>query len=360
MSQSHPPASTASKTPRVSYVLPVLNEESRLPAAIHSILKQDYDGYKEILIALAPSKDNTAKIAHQLAKADRRIRVIENPCGATSTGLNRALKAASGEIIVRVDAHATLNRDYTGKAIAALQKSGAALVGGIMRAHGETPWQQAIAACYNSPVGLGGGRYHGDKTAGPSESAYLGVFQREWLTRVGGYSESILRGEDWELSLRIRKAGGLVLFDPALKVTYYPRDSIALLGKQFYATGAWRAILVRKYPREHPWRFFAPGILVTGFAANIFTLTASIFSRRMFKPAILLLAGPLIYFTLITVFASRIAGSLSEVMKDRRKVLTAARITVTLTTMHFCWGAGFLRALFFGARKIVDKSRVKR
>ena len=106
-----------------------------------------------------------------------------------------------------------------------------------MKAAGRSPFQRAVARAYNSPIGLGGGAYHGGTVEGEAESAYLGVMRRAVLEEVGLFDETIRRGEDWELNLRIRRAGYLVWFDPALEVIYWPRESWHRLARQFLATG---------------------------------------------------------------------------------------------------------------------------
>ncbi len=127
---------------------------------------------------------------------------------------------------------------------------------------GGRPFQRAVARAYNSPVGLGGGAYHGGAEEGEAESAYLGVLRRAVLDEVGLFDETIRRGEDWELNLRIRRAGYRVWFDPSLSVTYWPRESWTRLIRQFSATGRWRGELVRRYGRGNSLRFFAPPALV--------------------------------------------------------------------------------------------------
>src|SRR5690606_20652962 len=104
---------------------------------------------------------------------------------------------------------------------------------------------------------------------GEAESAYLGVMRRSVLDEVGLFDETIRRGEDWELNLRLRQAGHRVWFDPDLSVTYWPRESWWRLARQFRATGAWRGELVRRYGRSNGLRFFAPPALVLGAALSL-------------------------------------------------------------------------------------------
>ncbi len=132
-----------------------------------------------------------------------------------------------------------------------------------MRADGRTPFQRAVARAYNSPIGLGGGAYHGGTEEGEAESAYLGVLRRAVLDEVGLFDETIRRGEDWELNLRIRRAGYRVWFDPSLSVTYWPRESWTRLDPPVLAPpAAGAASSSAAIGRGNSLRFFAPPALV--------------------------------------------------------------------------------------------------
>ena len=93
--------------------------------------------------------------------------------------------------------------------------------------------------------------------------------RRSVLNEVGLFDETIRRGEDWELNLRIRAAGYRVWFDPTLAVTYWPRESWVRLARQFHATGTWRGELVRRYGRRNSVRFFAPPALVLALVLSL-------------------------------------------------------------------------------------------
>ncbi|CAG7601446.1 glycosyltransferase family 2 protein [Leucobacter soli] len=342
--------SPLSELPGVSYVMPVLNEEDYLEDAVRTILAQDYTGEKEIVLALGPSTDRSDRIAEDLAAQDPRVGLVHNPGRDIPIALNLAIAASRHPIVARVDAHSELTPDYTRRGIEALRREGAVNVGGVMRAAGRTPVQRAIASAYNSPYGLGGGAYHGDGEAGPAESAYLGIFRREAIEAVGGYDEGIRRGEDWELNLRIRRAGGLVLFEPALGVVYRPRASFGDLARQFFATGAWRAVLVRRHVGETPWRFFAPGTLVMAIAISLSLLVLQVLGAVGWSWWSLVHLAPVAYAAGILFAAARLPDLRGPV--DR--LLGAA----TLVTMHLSWGSGFLAGIAGFAGRTVDRSRM--
>lgn len=340
------PSTNASGTsPGVSYVMPVLNEARYVEAAVRSILDQDYEGPAEVVLALGPSTDGTDDIVARMQRDDPRIQSVANPRADIPIGLNRAIAASRYPVIVRVDAHTELPAGYTKRAVQTLLETGAANVGGIMVAAGRPGLQAAVAWAYNSPLGLGGGSYHhGEEPAGEAESAYLGVMKADALHAIGGFDESLRRGEDWELNYRFRQAGYRVWRDPALQVTYWPRSTWRELARQFYATGAWRGELVRRLHRRNSPRFFAPPVLVVTTAAAGLALVTG---RRGLLSAVLG-AGPAAYVALLAGVAATGGGSPADRL----------RRCGVLAVMHYAWGFGLLVGLVRGGRHSVDRSRV--
>lgn len=312
--------------------MPVLNEETHLRTAVSSIFEQKgiAKGQIEVILAIGPSTDNTKQVAEAL-KVQFPVTIVENPTGKTPAGLNLAIKAAKNQVIVRVDAHSQLNPEYTSLALQILNETGAANVGGVMKAVGETPFQQAVAWAYGSRFGLGGGAYHVGGEAGPSDSVYLGVFRKEILEKLGGFDEKMIRGQDWELNLRIRESGEMVWFDPRLEVTYYPRSSLRKLARQFFDTGAWRAQLTKAHINRANLRYFAPPALVLMTTLGILGTLTGVFGALGLIPLIAYLTGVL----LISV------SSLSLGLRAKLALLVA------LPTMHFSWGSGLIAGLFF-------------
>lgn len=319
------------KLSSVSYVMPVLNEEQYLEAAVVSILQQEFAGPVELILALGPSTDATNAIAESLA-LNFPVQLVANPSGGTSAGLNAAIAAARHDVVVRVDAHSKLMPGYTSLAVEILNSTGAANVGGVMSAVGSKPFQSAVAWAYTSKFGLGGGTFHVGGQAGPSDSVYLGVFRASVLREIGGFDPAVVRGQDWELNLRLRQAGHTVWFDPRLQVEYHPRSSWPKLAKQFFDTGIWRGELTKRSLRSANLRYFAPPVLVT-------VIVLSLLSAALGWTLPLVL--PLGYLA-----ACAALGILSG-----KRVLLGGHLAllVVLPTMHLAWGAGFIRGFLFGA-----------
>jgi succinoglycan biosynthesis protein ExoA len=322
--------------PAVSVVMTVLNEAPYLADTVERILAQEYRGEVELVIALGPSRDGTDRIARKLAFSDSRIKLVTNPSGRTPAGLNAAVLAASHGIIARVDGHGGLTPGYMEKAVELLERTGAANVGGLMLALGETGFEQAVARAYCSKAGLGGGSFHVGGVEGPAESVYLGVFRREVLERLGGFNDHYHRAQDWELNFRIRQAGELVWFSPDLAATYRPRSSWVELVRQFFHTGRWRREVIRQYPDTVSARYLASpvvtGSILVGTLAGVFGAVAAVSLLHTGWLA------PLAY----------LIGVLAAALWESRGLSLRARVWMpaVLATMHLSWGAGFL----FGRR----------
>jgi glycosyltransferase involved in cell wall biosynthesis len=303
----------------LSFVMPVLNEQAHLKNAVAAVFAQKLpDNYSaELILALGPSTDSTNQIAQELAELYPDIKLIQNPGGSTSAGLNLAIAKALGSIILRVDAHSDLTPGYAEIALEVLESDKRiGNVGGMMDAQGDDDFSEAVAWGYKSRFGLGGGKFHVGGKAGSVDSVYLGVFRKSVLLEAGGFDEAVVRGQDWELNQRIRALGHLVYFDPRLKVIYKPRSSWASLAAQFYKTGLWRGKLSGPDFPNISLRYLAPPVLV------------------------------LLTFLWVPLWAYLLAiGFISLTSKESTAV--KLRLMLVLPTMHYSWGVGFILGIIF-------------
>ncbi len=320
--------------PDVAVVMPVLNEENYLEAAVLAILSQDYEGPIQVVLALGPSTDLTNEVAARICAGDSRVSSVQNPTGRTPEGLNAALAATKQEIVARVDAHSELSDGYIRLAVETLQRTGADNVGGIMGARGVTKFEKAVAAAMTSPLGVGSASFHTGGNEGPAETVYLGVFKRSALERVGGYDPEFTRAQDWEMNHRIRETGGIVWFNPDLFVTYRPRSSVRKLAKQYFEYGSWRHEVMRRHPetrtRKSALRYFAPPLAV------LLIVLGKIFGTIGFVMGNALAWGYVFPFGYV---ALTLVSSLTLVKRARGGALW---LPIVLATMQMSWGVGFL------------------
>jgi len=315
--------------------MPVLNEERHLAESVACVLDQEYPGGFELVLAVGPSGDRTEAIARELAAADARITVVPNPSGQIATAMNAAVKVARHGIITRIDAHSMLPDGYLQTAVRELVETGAADVGGWMAAEGVTPFQRAVAWAMTSPFGMGAAANHTGGEAGPADTVYLGVYRRAAIEQVGGYDESMLIAEDWELNYRIRAAGGLIWFTPELKVTYRPRATLGTLARQQFRYGRWRRVVARRYPETVNLRYLAAPVVT---ALNVAGCAAGVVGIAGWSAG---LGWALLGWV---IPAGYLAGTVTVAALLARDVPfgVRTRVPLVLAAMHTCWGAGYL------------------
>jgi glycosyltransferase involved in cell wall biosynthesis len=317
---------TPEHPPAVGVIMPILNEERHLREAVDAVLGQDYEGDLHLVLALGPSVDRTDDIAAQICAEQPAVRTVGNPSGRTPEALNAAIAAlGDADVVVRVDGHGVLDPDYVRTAVELLDQTGAANVGGLMDAEGVTSFERAVAAAMTSRLGVGAARFHTGGEAGPADTVYLGVFRRDWLTRLGGYDPRFVRAQDWDLNHRIREAGGLVWFSPRLRVAYRPRPTLRALARQYRDYGRWRRVVTRTHVGTLTARYLAAPVALLGVVGGLV-------GGFLWWP---LWLAPAAYLVLTTV------GGLT-VRDGRLRPGDRLWLPVILPTMHLAWGWGFL------------------
>ncbi|WP_420613646.1 glycosyltransferase family 2 protein [Candidatus Spongiisocius sp.] len=314
-----------SELPHVSVVMAVRNEAAHIETTLQAVLDQDYEGRLEVVVADGRSTDGTLAILRRCASEDSRLKLVDNPELGVAAGLNRAIDAAAGRVLVRCDGHAEFAPDYVRLAVGLLEETGAANVGGKQDAAGTSTLQRAIAIAMNSPAAAGTARFRHSSQAGPADTVYLGVFDRRALEEVGGFDPTLVRNQDFELNHRLRKSGNLVWFDPRLAVTYHPRSSLRALWRQYLDYGRWKRVMLLRNPGALAARQLAAPALVIGLIGA--AIGAGIGVPFWWIP-------PAGYGMLIAV------TTLWETI--RRRDRAAWLLPAVMPAMHLAWGIGFL------------------
>jgi succinoglycan biosynthesis protein ExoA len=309
---------------RISVVMPIREAATSLPRAVAAVVGQDRD-VDEIIVAVGPSRDDTRAVAQRLEAEHDCLRVVDNPSGRTPDGLNAAIAASSGDILVRVDAQAVIPPHYVGRAVDTLARTGAANVGGVQVPVAEEGFARAVAAAMQSPLGSGGAAYRGRGTDGPVDTVYLGVFRRQALEAVGGYDPTFVRNQDAELNQRLREAGFTVWLDHDLQVLYTPRGTLRGLARQYLQYGRWRRLNARLHPGSLRLRQLAPPALLVGLLLGA---VASVLAATWWPMGALAAA----YVVLVLGAAASAAAHPAGI----------GQVAAAMATMHLCWAVGFL------------------
>lgn len=237
--------------------MPLLNEAAGLGEVLGSLRRQDYEGAWELVAVDGGSRDGTTAILSSWSERLPHLLVISAPEGRRNlTGsLMLAAETATGKMVIRADAHTVYAGDYLRRNVEALLETGADLVGGPMRPEGSDPFGRAVASVMVNPWVVGPAPYRRVLRRRQADTVYLGATQRSRLLEMGLRRFPSGVAEDADLAYRIRKQGGEVVLDPAIRSRYRPRSTLGALWRQFYRYGRAKAEMLyanRELPTLRP------------------------------------------------------------------------------------------------------------
>lgn len=322
----------------VSIVIPCRNERGFIGNCLDSILANDYPkDALEILVVDGMSDDGTREVVASYSRRNDFIRLIDNPRRITPCALNIGIAAARGEIVMRMDAHATYSREYISRCADALERYAADEVGGVWSVlpRDNRLISKAVAKALSHPFGAGGGPIKGN---GPSEPKWVDAValfccRRETLLRVGPINERLTRNQDMDFNNRLRRAGGKILMVPGVVASYYPRSELPFFFKHSFDNGFWTVMgigysdVIPASPRH-----FIPLALVLAILASALLALVSVAGRWL----------------LLSVAASyAIANGIASVSVARQSndARYLAAMPPVFGALHFGWGIGSLWGL---------------
>ena len=320
----------------LSVICPIYNEEKYIAQCIESILQQDYPKDKlEILFVDGMSTDHTRHIIEQYTKEYPYIRIIDNPDKVVPHAMNRGIMASTGDVIIRLDAHAVYPNNYFSQLVEALHKYHADNVGAQCRTlpANQTVSAITIAAALGSSFGVGNSMFRIGITQDiETDTVPFGCFRREVFEKVGLYDTQLIRNQDDELNARIINHGGKIILLAGLEFDYYARDSYAKLFKMYYQYGLYKPLVNKKLGSPATVRQFIPPMFVMGLVLG----------------AIISLCLPIIgwiYGAIILLYLA--AGMMIgiKMAKHHQSALLALAMPFTFFILHFSYGIGYIHGI---------------
>lgn len=322
------PAVPESDPVAASVLVPVLNERRHIDQTASAMLAQRLDEPYEVLFIDGGSTDGTQERLAELAAADPRIRLLDNPRRYTPHALNVGLRHARAPVVVRMDAHTIYPDDYLRRGLERLRRGDVAWVSGPQLPRGVDRGSRRVALALSSRLGTGGASFRhavGDEMDG--DTGFTGLFDRAWLERVGGWDERWVINQDSELGARMREAGARIVILPELAAHYLPRSTLRALARQYARYGYYRCLTSRRHPSSmRPGHVVPPGLAVM--------VAAAVGPRGPHRPLARVGAA---------AYAALLASSAGRARRDATP-RDAAAVPVVLATMHLSWGVGFLTA----------------
>jgi succinoglycan biosynthesis protein ExoA len=318
----------------ITIIVPCRNEAACIAEVLDSILAQDLAGIDwEVIVADGMSDDGTRAILDRYGAREPRIRILDNPARAVPAGLNKAIRDAAGEIILRMDAHTAYAPDYVRRCLDALHATGADNVGGPARTRPSGYWGRAIAAAYHSPISCGGARFHDATYEGWADTVPYGCWRKSTLLEIGLFDETLVRNQDDELNLRISRAGGRIWQSSSIVSWYQPRASLRRLCQQYFQYGFWKVAVIRKHRVAASWRHLVPATFVAAVAMLPIAALA-LHSGLTLRAWLAMLAA---------YFAAILAASVHAARRYGWTLLAA--LPLVFVAYHFSYGCGFIAGL---------------
>jgi succinoglycan biosynthesis protein ExoA len=316
--------------PLVSVLMPVRNEARFIGPSVEAVVAQDYPSDRvEIIVADGMSTDGTREVLARIEAAQPRVHMIDNRDRIVSTGLNRALAMARGEVVVRIDGHSIVAPDFIRQNVELLAEHPEAWsVGGPIRHTAATDFGKAVAVAMSHPVGIGNAFHHYVDYEGYSDSTAFPAVRRWVFDKIGNFDVRLVRNQDDEFNYRITRAGGKIFVSPRVRYTYFVRERARQLFKQYFQYGFWRIPVIQKHRRPTTLRQIAPPLF---YATCALLAALSAWLREPWIGGAL----PAAYTTAL------VAGAVSALPDKGLRV--AMRVPVAIATIHagYAFGLGY-------------------
>jgi succinoglycan biosynthesis protein ExoA len=329
---------TAETVIRVSIIVACRNEITHIRRFLDSLLSQDMEDITwEAILADGMSDDGTREILDRCGAEHSQLRILSNPGRIVSTGLNAAIRAACGDIIIRMDAHSWYAPTYCRLCVETLERTGADYVGGPVLAQAEGALPRAVTAAFHSRFSTGGSsRFRESDYEGWVNTLPFGASHKNVLERIGLFDESLVRNQDDELNIRLLQSGGKIWQTPILRSWYSPRSTLSKLFHQYFQYGFWQVPVLRKHGNLSSWRKFVPVAFVFANAMAVVALVVAAVNRLSSFRSILFL-----WLILLAVYL--FLDLAASVLAARRNGWdTLPYLPIIFCIYHLSFGLGFL------------------
>ena len=322
----------------LSVICPIYNEQQYIIPCIDSIIAQDYPKDDiEVLFVDGMSTDNTRSIVTEYSVKYPFIHLLDNPHKIVPYAMNIGIKAAKGDTIIRLDAHAEYLDNYFSEVTGYLNKlEGAENVGGVCVTLpcNKSSMAIAIAEALSSTFGMGNSYFRtGSKDIKSVDTVPFGCFRAGLFDRIGYYDNELIRNQDDELNGRIIKNGGKIYLIPDIRIKYFARDKVKKIWNMFYQYGLYKPLVNRKLGSPATIRQFFPLLFVTGLSLG---LLLSFISKYLLT----------IYISVITIYILiGIFTGIKISLKHKRFAL-ALIMPYLFFIIHISYGIGYLNGIF--------------
>lgn len=321
----------------ISVICPIYNEEKYIGKCIESIMQQDYPKEDmEVLFVDGMSTDKTRSIISEYLPRCPYLRVVDNPHRIVPYAMNKGIEESKGDVIIRIDAHTSYERNYFSALVSRLYELDADDVGAVCKTDvlNKTPKTLAIREVLSNKFGVGNSVFRtGVDKVMEVDTVPFGCWRREVFDKYGLYDTRLVRNQDIELSKRILRGGGKIFIVPDTFCTYYARETYRALSRNNYQNGKWNILTVyyTKQFNSLSLRHFVPMVFVLSL---ILPLLSSIIWLPLIWIAVASLSA---YFLALTAICIKLSVN---------KRLNIFFLLCSFFVLHLSYGCGSLAGCF--------------
>lgn len=239
---------------KVSFCIIAYNEENALPSLLQDVINQNYPHeLMEVVLVDGNSTDSTKQVMKDFKEQHHdfyNVKILDNLKRKQASGWNIAIENASGDIIIRIDAHASVPSDFVSKNVACIE-SGEDICGGQRPniIDENTPWKETLLLAESSMFGSSIAPYRRNIGKTYVKSMFHAAYKKEVFQKAGLFNESLGRTEDNEMHYRMREAGYKFCFDSNIISYQHTRSNLKKMLKQKYQNGYWVGLTVGVCPK---------------------------------------------------------------------------------------------------------------
>ena len=321
---------------KVSIIITARNEEKYLPMLFEDIQNQTYPLQNiEVVLMDSNSTDNTRKLMEEFKKNNENlsVQIVTNERQIQAAGFNEGVKHATGDVILKIDAHSRIPEDFVQKNVDEIL-AGAYVCGGNRPTvvDSDSDFSKTLHIVEESALGSSIANYRKSNVKRKVNSIFHGMYRKEVFEKVGLADERLLRTEDNEFHYRVRKAGFDIIFNPEIESYQYIRPTFTKMIQQKFANGYWIGLTSHVCRDCLSLFHFGPGVFV-----------ATLLILMMLTP---ISFTPLL--TVVVLYLLAVLGlSIFEISKQKFNP-TLLLIPLVMIAVHFAYGIGTIKGWIFG------------
>ena len=321
----------------LSVICPIYNEVKYIDVCIQSVLLQDYPKEQlEVLFVDGMSRDGTRERVLEYAREYPFIKLIDNPKKIVPVAMNIGIRASKGDVVMRLDAHASYPTNYFGVLVKKLYELNADNVGAACRTDvlNKTPKTLAIREVLSNRFGVGNSTFRlGVDKVMDVETVPFGCWRRKVFEKYGYYDERLIRNQDIELNKRIIHGGGRICIVPETYCTYLARETFKGLARNNFSNGKWNVLTVY-YTRQ------LKSLSVRHFIPLVFLLSLLL---PLFAALFCL---PLAFLSFISILSYLLVLFCISMSINLRSKISISYLLLSFVVLHLSYGYGSLVGIY--------------